>query len=189
MLKIRTRKKDFVILLLCPFCLLSSLFLNIYIVEAVCNGGAPDGNLDPGEECDVNPPGDIIADTQAVGGAMICEHLGDTSGTSGDTLKCTADCLMNDSMCSGGLQAPPKPGDVPGDFKSSILNITNWLLGFVTMIAVLVIVWGGISYLTSAGDEDKAKTGKKTLTYALLGLVVTGIAYALVNVIVETILG
>ena len=83
---------------------------------------------------------------------------------------------------------PPKPGDVPDSFDDTVLNATDWILGFVGMIAVLMIIWGGINYLTSAGDEEKAKTGKKTLSYALIGLVVAGIAYALVKVVVSTIL-
>jgi len=172
-------KKNFAVLLLCPFCLLLSFSLSICNIEAACG----DGTIDGTEECDGG---------SFLGGATTCEDIGDTNPvTSGNALVCTGDCLRDDvaSACSGGFQSPPKPGDVPEDFKGSILNITNWLLGFVTMIAVLAIVWGGINYLTSAGDEDKARTGKKTLSYALVGLVVTGIAYALVNIIVATILG
>jgi len=82
----------------------------------------------------------------------------------------------------------PKPSNVPGDFEQSIKNATDWILGFVGMIAVLMLIWGGINYLTSAGDEDKAKTGKKTISYALIGLVLAGIAYAVVNVIITVIL-
>jgi len=82
----------------------------------------------------------------------------------------------------------PQPDNVPGDFEQSIKNATDWILGFVAMIAVLMLIWGGINYLTSAGDEDKAKTGKKTISYAIIGLVVAGIAYAIVNVIITVIL-
>ena len=56
------------------------------------------------------------------------------------------------------------------------------------MIAVLMLIWGGINYLTYAGDEDKARTGKKTISYAIIGLVVAGIAYAIVDVIITVIL-
>ena len=84
--------------------------------------------------------------------------------------------------------SPSKPSGVPTDFDNAILNATNWILGFVGMIAVLMLIWGGVNYLTSAGDEEKAKTGKKTVSYAIVGLVIAGIAYAVVNVIVTTIL-
>jgi len=96
-----------------------------------------------------------------------------------NSVTCPTDCAW---------APPPKPGDVPESFDDAVLNATDWILGFVGMIAVLMIIWGGINYLTSAGDEDKARTGKKTLTYAIIGLVIAGIAYALVNVIVTTVL-
>jgi len=84
--------------------------------------------------------------------------------------------------------SPSKPSNVPTDFAAAVSNATNWLLGFVAMLAVLVIVWGGINYIGSAGDEDRARTAKKTITYGLIGVVIAGFAYAIVKVIVVTIL-
>ena len=81
-----------------------------------------------------------------------------------------------------------QPPGVPDDFNTAIMNATNWLLGFVAMIAVLVIIWGGINYIASAGDEDRARTAKKTITYGIMGVVIAGFAYAIVKVIVVTIL-
>ena len=79
------------------------------------------------------------------------------------------------------------PG-VAGDFDDTVIKATNWLLGFVTMLAVLVIIWGGINYIGSAGDEEKARTAKKIITYGLWGVVIAGFAYAAVSVIVTKIL-
>jgi len=95
--------------------------------------------------------------------------------------------LLSADIALADWHMPPPPVGVPGNFEQSIMNLTNWILGFVGMIAVLAFVWGGIQYLTSAGNEDQARTGKQTLKYALIGLVVAGIAYAIVNVIVNTI--
>ncbi len=95
---------------------------------------------------------------------------------------------LSANIASAIWTSPSKPSGVPTNFDSAVLNATNWILGFVGMIAVLMIIWGGVTYLTSAGDEDKARTGKKTLSYAIIGLVVAGIAYAIVNVIVTVIL-
>ena len=83
---------------------------------------------------------------------------------------------------------PTAPDNVPTEFDTAVKKATNWLLGFVAMIAVLVIVWGGINYIGSAGDEDRARTAKKTITYGIMGVVIAGFAYAIVNVIVTTIL-
>ena len=85
-----------------------------------------------------------------------------------------------------GMKAPP-PG-VPVNLDNAVMNATNWLLGFVGMIAVLMIIWGGINYIAAAGNEDTARTAKKTITYGIIGVVIAGFAYAIVNVIVTTIL-
>jgi len=95
---------------------------------------------------------------------------------------------LSANIASAAWTSPSRPSGVPSEFDSAVLNATNWILGFVGMIAVLMIIWGGVVYLTSAGDEDKARTGKKTLSYAIIGLAIAGIAYALVNVIVTVIL-
>lgn len=90
---------------------------------------------------------------------------------------------------SADFVMPVTPVGAPGNFDSAILNMTNWILGFVGAIAVLALIWGGINYVTAAGSEDQARTAKQTIKYALLGLIVAGIAWALVNVVVTTILG
>ena len=157
--------------------MVTSVF-SISITMAACN----DGTLDPGEGCDTSG-GSIIYR----GGGNTCANLGDTS-TPGNLLSCNADCTINSDLCSGGFGSPPVIANVPVDFETSIINLTSWILGFVAMIAVLAIIWGGVSYIGSAGDETKATTGKRVITYALIGLVIAGIAYALVNVIVTVIL-
>ncbi len=79
------------------------------------------------------------------------------------------------------------PG-VPEDLDNAVINATNWLLGFVAMIAVLAIVWGGVNYIGSVGDEERVRTAKKTISYGIIGVVIAGFAYAIVNVIVTVIL-
>ena len=96
--------------------------------------------------------------------------------------------LFAKKVSADGWASPDKPDGVPEDFDNAVLNLTNWVLGFVAMIAVLSIVWGGVMYIASSGDETKATTGKRIVTYALIGLVIAGIAYALVNVIITEIL-
>ena len=123
----------------------------------------------------------------------VCTVCGATGPVNCNTIRIMAvangsarvDTLVCDMKTWGMI---PQPDNVPGDFEQSIKNATDWILGFVGMIAVLMLIWGGINYLTSAGDEDKARTGKKTISYAIIGLVIAGIAYALVNVIITVIL-
>ena len=84
--------------------------------------------------------------------------------------------------------AQTAPGGVPTDIRQAFLNIINFLLGFVALIAVLMIVYGGVLYLTSMGNEERTGQAKSTISYAIIGLVITGFAYAIVQVIVSVIL-
>jgi multisubunit Na+/H+ antiporter MnhB subunit len=53
------------------------------------------------------------------------------------------------------------------------------------MIAVIMIVIGGIRYTTSNGDSSQVKSAKDTIMYAVIGLVVAILAYAIVNFILS----
>jgi hypothetical protein len=69
----------------------------------------------------------------------------------------------------------------------AIDNIVNTLLFIIGIIAVLVIIIGGIMFATSAGDPSRAKRAKDTILYAVIGLVVAILAYAIVNFVVNAL--
>lgn len=70
--------------------------------------------------------------------------------------------------------------DVAG-FMKQIINILLYVLG---SIAVLMIVIGGIRYVVSGGDQKAVTDAKNTILYAVIGLVVALMAYAIVNFVV-----
>ncbi|NOQ68437.1 hypothetical protein GQ568_03270 [Patescibacteria group bacterium] len=80
------------------------------------------------------------------------------------------------------------PGGVPTDIRKAIMNITNWILGFIAIIATLVIIYGGVQYLTAGGNEDNVGAAKKTISYGIIGVVICGLAYAMVIVVSTVIL-
>jgi len=92
------------------------------------------------------------------------------------------------AMADGWEMPSTPPSGAPEDFNATVLRLTNWALGFISLVAVLGIIWGGVIYLVSVGEEDKMQTGKKAIQYSIMGLVVAGISYAIVNVIVTVIL-
>ncbi|MFA5777571.1 MAG: hypothetical protein WC906_03975 [Parcubacteria group bacterium] len=53
-----------------------------------------------------------------------------------------------------------------------LLNILNFSLQIFGIIAIIALVVSGIIYLTSAGDEDRIKLAKKSVVYAIIGIVV-----------------
>lgn len=63
-------------------------------------------------------------------------------------------------------------------------NVINTLLFVLGMIAVLMIVIGGIRYTTSAGDSGATKAAKDTVLYSVVGLVIAILSFTIVNFVV-----
>jgi Type IV secretion system pilin len=66
-------------------------------------------------------------------------------------------------------------------------SVIKTAMGIVGSIALLMAVWGGFLWLTSMGNESRVETGKKTLIWAILGLVLIFGAYALTTYIFTAI--
>jgi len=56
-------------------------------------------------------------------------------------------------------------------------------LTFVSVLAIIFLILGGIHYITSSGDPKQIKSAKDQLTYAVVGLVVAIMSFAVVNVL------
>ena len=70
-----------------------------------------------------------------------------------------------------------------GDMEGMALKLTNWLLGFGLSFSVIALIWGGINYIGSSGDAQKSELAKKIIYYAIMGVVVIGLAFSIVVVI------
>jgi hypothetical protein len=64
-------------------------------------------------------------------------------------------------------------------------TIVNILLFIVGAIAVIMLVIGGLRYVTSNGDQNAVTGAKNTIMYAIIGIVVAFLAYAAVNFVIE----
>jgi hypothetical protein len=67
----------------------------------------------------------------------------------------------------------------------TVANIINILLGFLGVIAVVLILIGGFKWMTSQGNEEKIGEAKKLLGAGVVGLVIIFVAYALAYFIVS----
>lgn len=65
---------------------------------------------------------------------------------------------------------------------SSILNIVFTLAG---LLAVVFVIIGGVKYTLSGGDPSGLKSAKETITYAIIGLIVTLVAFGIVNFVTK----
>jgi len=67
-----------------------------------------------------------------------------------------------------------------------LLQILNWLLGLVGMIALIVLIIGGVYYITALGQEDKIKTAKRIILFAIIGLIVVGMSWSILSFVLST---
>jgi len=70
-----------------------------------------------------------------------------------------------------------------------LTRVRNYFLGAVIITCVFMILWGAFNYTTSGGDEKKVETAKKTIYYAVIGLVVALLAMAIVNLTIGMVKG
>ena len=68
-----------------------------------------------------------------------------------------------------------------------INTVINVILAIVGVVAVFMIIFGGIQYSTSAGDSGKVKKAKDTILYGIIGLVIALLAFAIVNFVLDQI--
>ncbi len=88
--------------------------------------------------------------------------------------------------------ANPNPGFFVSIGNNSPESIAVWIvtaiLGVSGIVAILFIIIGGFEYMTSAGNEERSKNGKKRVTNAIIGLIIIMLSYTIISVINTTIL-
>ncbi|PJE75933.1 hypothetical protein COV04_02135 [Candidatus Uhrbacteria bacterium CG10_big_fil_rev_8_21_14_0_10_48_11] len=112
--------------------------------------------------------------------AMMAPFIALAQSTSG-TLS-PDDLGLNDIKDNIGL------GDANGDVRVVIARIVRVLLGFLGIVAVLIVLYGGFQWMTAAGNEERVSSARATLTAGLIGLIIILSAYAIASYIINTIL-
>ena len=121
--------------------------------------------------------------------------LGSLVGTSLVTTNTYADCkcpagsLKADSPCTS-LAECNIPDNAPGtekDLVTRIVDIINVIVGVVGILAVIVIVIGAILFVVSTGEAAKTTRARNTILYGVIGLVVSMLAFAIVNFVSKAV--
>ena len=68
-------------------------------------------------------------------------------------------------------------------------RITNTVLYAVGIISVIMLIYGGLRYVISGGDSKKVTDAKNTIMYAIIGLIISILAYAIVNFVINAVGG
>lgn len=75
------------------------------------------------------------------------------------------------------------------DVKTILSNIIILVLGFAGLIALVYIIIGGYQIATARGNTTQADAGKKTLTNAIIGLVIIILSYTIISIVVNAAFG
>lgn len=74
------------------------------------------------------------------------------------------------------------------NLQGDVTNILNAVIAVLGLVAVVVIIIGGVQYMTSSGDAGKVKKAKDTILYGVIGLVICVLAFAIVNFVISNLL-
>ncbi|MDP3964427.1 MAG: hypothetical protein Q8Q20_02055 [bacterium] len=77
---------------------------------------------------------------------------------------------------------------LPNDLEQTMLRVVRWLLTFLALAAAILVIYGGFIWLTAAGNEEKITQAKKTITAAVIGIVIIALAWAMVWFVTQGVL-
>ncbi len=90
-------------------------------------------------------------------------------------------CALNSS--SAACQDLSKPDGLSNTLK----NATNTVLFIAGALAVIMIIYGAIRFMTAHGNEKQVESARLIVTYSVIGLIIAILAYALVNFVLSNL--
>jgi hypothetical protein len=87
-----------------------------------------------------------------------------------------------------GEYLPKDPLNEEGDVLTVVERAINLAIFLAALVSVVVLIASGYSYITASGDEQKIEKATKTLTFAIVGLVISFIAVLLVRFVLDNVL-
>lgn len=83
-------------------------------------------------------------------------------------------------------RAQGMPAELVGP-EGVFTKITNTILYAVGIVSVIMLIYGGFRYVISGGDSKKVTDAKNTVLYAIIGLIISILAFAIVNFVITSI--
>jgi len=90
-------------------------------------------------------------------------------------------CAGTNFSLSGGDSSACNGATNTSNFENLLKKIINIFSAIVGVIAVIMIIIGGLRYITSGGDSSHVSTAKTTIIYALVGLIIVALAQLIVH--------
>ncbi len=100
----------------------------------------------------------------------------------------------NGSLREGDMVSTLALCNLPDDsgeptLMQRVQQIINVVVGVLGVVAVAVIIVGAVYYVTSQGEAAKIARAKNTILYGIIGLIVAGLAFAIVNFVLTSVFG
>lgn len=93
---------------------------------------------------------------------------------------------LNAREGADAAQGEDQPSNLFGGTDGGIFStITEILLFILGAISVIMIIIGGLRYVISGGDSSAITAAKNTILYAIIGLVIAVLAYAVIDFVLE----
>jgi hypothetical protein len=73
------------------------------------------------------------------------------------------------------------------DFMVLAINVSNWILGIVGSLTLVMFIWGGVMFMISSGASDKVGQAKKIIVAAVVGLIIVFSSWLIINFSITTI--
>jgi cytochrome bd-type quinol oxidase subunit 2 len=73
-------------------------------------------------------------------------------------------------------------------FSQILLTVIQILLAVAGLVAVVFLIIGGFRYITAGGNEESSESAKKTITNAIIGIVIIILSFVIVRVIANALI-
>ena len=121
-----------------------------------------------------------------LGGCLVA--LGVLGGAQVSAIKCPEGTLQADKEVTSLAECNLDTGDQP-PLMETVTGILNVVVGIIAVMAVIVVIIGGVFFVTSQGDAGKVARARNTILYGVIGLVVALLAFAIVNFVLGAVFG
>lgn len=83
--------------------------------------------------------------------------------------------------------AGSKSNPNPDNLETLIARVINIFSVIIGVVAVIMLIYGGFRYITSAGNDAGVQAAKNTIIYAIIGLVVVALAQVIVKFVLTNV--
>jgi Trk-type K+ transport system membrane component len=96
--------------------------------------------------------------------------------------------LTADQEDQFGIDSARQVGLGEQDLKATIVGVVQTIMGFLGLLAVIVVIWGGVKWMTSGGEQAKVDEARKLIINGVIGLVIVILAFTIVTFVLGELL-